>query len=45
MGLFSDFVPKHARRFVDLGASITAASREYLEQVQSGSFPAEGKSL
>ncbi len=39
MGLFSDFIPKHARRFVQMGEAIKGAARQYVQEVQSGQFP------
>ncbi len=45
MGLFSDFVPKHARRFVQVGEAIKGAARQYLQEVQSGSFPGEQEGI
>ena len=44
MGLFSDFKPKHSRRFVELGEFIKSATQEYVQQVQSGHFPTEKES-
>ena len=39
LGLFQDFVPKHAKRYVNLGDQITAAARDYVNDVREGSFP------
>ena len=36
----SEFTPKHARRYAETGAVITAALKSYAEDVRSGSFPA-----
>ncbi len=40
LGLFTDFVPKHAKRYADLGQSITGAVAEYISEVKDQSFPA-----
>ena len=39
LGLFTDFVPKHAKQYVKLADSISAAIRNYSEEVTSGTFP------
>ena len=44
LGLFTDFVPKHARRYADLGESIKTAVSEYIRDVQSRSFPSDSES-
>jgi 3-methyl-2-oxobutanoate hydroxymethyltransferase len=45
LGLFQDFVPKHAKRYADLGAEITEAVRNYANEVRSGDFPTEKESF
>ena len=44
LGLYSDIVPKHAKRYVDLGQIIRRAVGQYIEEVQSGQFPTEKES-
>jgi 3-methyl-2-oxobutanoate hydroxymethyltransferase len=39
LGLFEDFVPRHARRFRMLGDETVAALDEYVAAVADGSFP------
>lgn len=39
LGLFDAFIPKHTRRFADIGATARAALTEYVEQVGAGAFP------
>ncbi|MDL9980148.1 3-methyl-2-oxobutanoate hydroxymethyltransferase [Microbacterium candidum] len=39
LGLYEDFVPRHARRFRSLGAETVAALDEYAAAVSDGSFP------
>ena len=36
----TDFTPKHAKRFLDAGALITAALKTYADEVKNGTFPA-----
>ena len=45
LGLFSDFLPKHARRYATLADDITAAFRQYADDVRAGAFPAESESF
>ncbi len=40
LGLYTDFVPRHARRYAQLAETITAALQSYAADVRSGSFPA-----
>jgi 3-methyl-2-oxobutanoate hydroxymethyltransferase len=39
------FVPKHAKRYADLGAVILDAVKKYVEEVRAGSFPTEAQSF
>ena len=39
LGLYNDIVPKHTKRYVDLGEIIRHAVEQYIEEVQSGEFP------
>jgi 3-methyl-2-oxobutanoate hydroxymethyltransferase len=45
LGLFEDFVPRHAKRYVDLGNQITEVVRAYASEVRQGSFPTEKESF
>ena len=45
LGLFEDFVPKHARRFGELGKAAREALTAYAAEVQAGSFPTEAHSV
>ena len=45
LGLFQDFVPRHAKRYADLGVQITEAVRAYANEVREGSFPTEKESF
>lgn len=45
LGLFDDFVPKHARRFAQLGAGIRSAVEEYVADVQAMTFPSDDESF
>lgn len=40
MGLFPDFRPKFAKRYVDLGSAVKAAVETYCKEVRDGTFPA-----
>ena len=39
LGLYSDFVPKHAKQYVKLADEIKAAVANYMAEVKSASFP------
>lgn len=41
LGMFSDFTPKFVKRYVSIGEIMKKAFREYIEEVQSGAFPAK----
>ena len=43
-GLFTDFVPRHARRYADLGEAISGAAGRYVADVQTGAFPTDQES-
>ncbi len=45
LGWFSDFVPKHARRYAKLAEAAAEAIREYADDVQGGRFPTEKESV
>lgn len=39
LGMFSDFTPKFVKRYANLGELMTAAFRQYDEEVKNASFP------
>ncbi len=45
IGLFPDFVPKHAKQYAHLAEDIDRAVREYLAEVEEGRFPTEKESF
>jgi len=45
LALFDDFVPKHTRRYADIGGLIQAAISHYRADVQEGQFPADENSF
>jgi len=45
LGLFTDFVPKHAKRYANLGEDINEAFVRYAKEVRSGEFPTERESF
>jgi 3-methyl-2-oxobutanoate hydroxymethyltransferase len=44
LGLFSDFVPKHAKQYAKLAVSIKAALGDYISEVKAGQFPTSANS-
>ncbi len=45
LGLYTDFVPKHARRYAELGRLAGEAVSAYVEDVRSGAFPTDAESF
>lgn len=41
LGMFSDFTPKFVKKYANLGQVMTAAFKQYDEEVKNGSFPTE----
>jgi 3-methyl-2-oxobutanoate hydroxymethyltransferase len=45
LGTFSDFIPKHAKQYVNLTPLIENAFKEYVSDVKSNSFPTDANSF
>lgn len=45
LGSYTDFVPKHVKRYATLAETTEAAFSQYLEDVKEGSFPAKKHSI
>ncbi|MDO8616312.1 MAG: 3-methyl-2-oxobutanoate hydroxymethyltransferase [Dehalococcoidia bacterium] len=45
LGLFTDFTPRHARRYAEVGETIINAVRNYAFDVQEGRFPTDKESF
>ena len=45
LGLFTDFVPRHAKRYANLGETIKEAFAQYSREVKEGSFPTANESF
>lgn len=45
LGLYTDFTPKHARRYANLAEAIGCAVAEYAQDVRAGAFPSEDESF
>lgn len=45
MGLFTDFVPKHAKQYAHLADTMREAFAEYVQQVEEGTFPTSKESF
>lgn len=45
LGLFTDFVPKHARRYAEVGLLIQEVARHYAADVVGGQFPSDKESF
>ncbi len=44
LGLYTDFVPKHAKQYARLFEIIRSATADYIAEVQTGAFPTEKQS-
>jgi 3-methyl-2-oxobutanoate hydroxymethyltransferase len=44
LGLGGDFVPRHAKRYADLGSAVTAAITAYADDVRTRHFPGDEQS-
>ena len=40
LGMFSDFTPKFVKRYANIGEVMKEAFQKYMEEIQSGAFPA-----
>lgn len=45
LGLFTDFVPRHAKQYANLGQVIKTAFEQYAQEVREGTFPTEKESF
>jgi 3-methyl-2-oxobutanoate hydroxymethyltransferase len=45
LGMFTDFVPKHAKQYAKLANIMSTAITEYFNEVKSGKFPTEAQSF
>jgi 3-methyl-2-oxobutanoate hydroxymethyltransferase len=45
LGIFQDFVPRHAKQFAKVGATIREAAATYVQDVQGGAFPTAKESF
>ncbi len=41
LGMFTDYVPKFVKQFANVGEVMKQAFRDYMNEIQSGAFPAE----
>ena len=41
LGMFNDFTPRFVKKYANLGESMKAAFRKYIEEVRDGVFPEE----
>ena len=44
LGLYQDFVPRHARRYANLGDAVIQATSDYIGDVRAGQFPSDRES-
>ncbi|MFQ6026801.1 MAG: 3-methyl-2-oxobutanoate hydroxymethyltransferase [Dehalococcoidia bacterium] len=45
LGLFTDFIPKHAKKYANLADTIQATFSEYAREVREGNFPTDKESF
>ena len=44
-GLYSDFTPKHTKRFADVAQTLNDAAQSYVQEVEASTFPGLGQSV
>ncbi len=42
LGMFSDYIPKFAKKFADVGNVMKEAFKSYIKEVSEGTYPSEG---
>ncbi|MDZ4246992.1 MAG: 3-methyl-2-oxobutanoate hydroxymethyltransferase, partial [Dehalococcoidia bacterium] len=45
LGLYSDFVPRHAKQYAKLSGTIKEAVAAYITEVKGGAFPTPAQSI
>lgn len=45
LGMFRDFVPRHSKKYADMGGALTKAAKEYINEVKKGIFPTDENSF
>src|SRR5215203_4687997 len=45
LGLFNDFIPRHAKRYAELRDVVRDAAKQYIDEVRSGAFPTDAQSF
>jgi 3-methyl-2-oxobutanoate hydroxymethyltransferase len=45
LGMYTEFVPKHAKQYAKLGETIKQATADYIAEVTSGQFPTDKQSI
>ena len=45
LGIFQDFIPRHAKQYAQVGATIRDAASRYVADVQAGAFPTAKESF
>jgi 3-methyl-2-oxobutanoate hydroxymethyltransferase len=45
LGMYTEFVPKHAKQYAKLGETIKTATANYISEVTSGQFPTDKQSI
>ncbi len=45
LGIFDDFIPRHTKRYAEIGKTMREAISAYVSEVKSGDFPTEANSF
>jgi len=45
LGLYGEFLPRHARRYAELGRAAEQALRRYAQDVRTGAFPEDANTI
>jgi 3-methyl-2-oxobutanoate hydroxymethyltransferase len=45
LGIYTEFMPKHAKQYAQIGTTIKTAAADYIAEVTSGKFPTDKQSI
>jgi 3-methyl-2-oxobutanoate hydroxymethyltransferase len=45
LGMFRDFIPRHSKKYADMGKVLSDAAKDYIKEISEGIFPTEKNSF